>query len=407
MGRKLRRVAFIAHALLEGQLSTALITERLKECGLSWPRSGETPGCIRWWSFPLAGPNGLVWVDFYIVPLLAPAFMGALKEGLAYQYVEEVALAAISEAQTDGVHLTLGWGAGTKNATTHGVSFLQKHPGLENISSTHGDAGTAQLVLEGLHQAGVNRGFRIAIIGANGVTGDAISRAVTRMTPQPESILLVGRNDDPGESRRLERLITLRNRVIETVGHHTEVVVHQDKSAACREHGSNFVVVATTADMMTLNPEDVAEGALVFDMTTPSACKPHPGWTGRKVLLSGCGEMPQSMLPQGFGQLAGRRHDDIGAGGVRVVWGCAIETFLRAAYGWEGHLSGLQIPLDALEWCHAHFKMAGIMPQPPRELVQHHVQPGQAQYEPLSWSRVREFVTNSNIARRRQLRRQA
>lgn len=382
-------MAFIAHALMPDYLSTALIGERLKEYGRAWPGSGENPGYIRWWSFPVVGPRP-VWVDFYIIPLLAGAFMKAHADGSAYGYAEAVALAAIAEAQQDEVELTIGWGAATKNATGHGEKFLARYPNLPKVNSTHGDAGTAQLVIEGLRQAGVKRGSRVAVIGANGVTGDAISRAVVGM--EPASILLVGRSDDPGQTRRHERLVALREKVLQTVGSGTEVIVDQDKAHACLQQGSDVVIVATTADMMTLNPGDVPTGALVMDMTTPSACRPDPQWEGRMVLTAGCGEMTNGFLKAGFGLLGGRRHDDVGAGGRRVMWGCALETFARATCGWQGHLAGVKepIPLDALEWCHYHFNQLGIHPQPPLQFGR-----------PLSWSAVRRFVSDAAAARKR------
>ncbi|MEK7643807.1 MAG: hypothetical protein AAB390_00705, partial [Patescibacteria group bacterium] len=288
-------MAFIAHGLLSGYLSTALISERLREYGREWPGSGEDPGSIRWFGFPVVGPEP-VWVDFYIIPLLAGAFMKALKKGLAYGYAEAVALAAIAEAQTDGVPLTIGWGAGTKNATGHGADFLEQHPEFAGVvNSTHGDAGTAQLVLQMIKAAGVKPGARLAIIGASGVTGGAISRGVVAL--KPSSILLVGHSDDPGQTRRRDRLVALRDEVQQTVGKDTEVVIHQDKAHACLEHRSQVVVVATTADLMVLDPQDVPTGALILDMTTPSACRPAPGWNGRMVLTAGCGEPPDAILP--------------------------------------------------------------------------------------------------------------
>ncbi len=389
---KIPRVAFVAHALLPGYSSTALIEQRLHELGRDcWPGSGEDPGWIKWFSFPVCPPSQSsgqpIWVDFYVIPVLAPRFLKAVVAGQAYNWAEEVALAAISEAQADGVELTLGWGALTKLATNHGQLFLEKHPELSGqFNSTHGDAGTALLVTEGLMRAGVEPGCRVAVMGANGAIGDAVSRVITTVI-QPESILLVGKADRPGETKNLSRLEELKSRVRGHVrGGATEVAIHQDKTRACRDHRSDVVVVATTG--MDLSPREVPVGALVMDMTTPAACQLDPSWGGHLVLTAGCGEFSPEVLPSGFGNIGGRRLIDAGAGGPRIIWGCTGETIARAVFGWRGHLAGTAIPMDALEWCSDHFERLGLVSQPPLSFN-----------NPISWSRVREFVQFSRSAR--------
>ncbi len=383
---KIPRVAFIAHALMPDYLSTALIDQRLRELGLDWPESGEDPGWINWFSFPVcprpASGGQPVWVDFYIIPVLASRFFKAVVGGQAYKWAEEVALAAISEAQADGVELTVGWGALTKLATNHGQLFLEKHPELngQQFNSTHGDAGTALLVTEGLVRAGVQPGCRVAVVGANGAIGDAASRAITAAL-QPENIVLVGKADRPGEKKNLSRLEELQQRVKNHVRNgSTEVAIHQDKTSAC--HSSEVVIVATTG--MNLSPKEVPVGALVMDMTTPAACQPDRGWSGHLVLTAGCGEFSPEALPWGFGNIGGSQLQDVGAGGPRVIWGCTGETIARAVFGWRGHLAGTVIPIDALEWCNNHFKRLGFVSQPPLNFN-----------NPITWSRVGEFVTAS------------
>jgi len=387
-----RRVAFVAHALLPGYLSTDLIDARLKELGQNWPGQGESPGFIKWLQFPVVPPSGSglvpVRVDFYIVPVLAPDFLGASKDGRAYQWSSRVALAAIRGADSEGASLTVGWGAMTKVATSHGRDFLNKDAeGLPPFSSTHGDSGTAALVLETVRLAGFQPGFRVAIIGANGAIGDVVSRSITAL--RPESILLVGKGDRLGETKNLSRLQELQGRVESCVqsGQRTQVHVHQDKTTACHDHGSNLVIVATTG--MELSPSDIPVGAVVLDMTTPAACAPHPEWQGRLVLTSGCGEFEPAVVPRGFGQVAGQRVSDVGMGS-RVIWGCTGETIARAASEWWGHVSGAQIPLDEVEWCLKHFPRLGFHPQPALSFGQ-----------PTTWSSVREFVRTATSMRGR------
>ncbi|MCX6779725.1 MAG: hypothetical protein NT034_00915 [Candidatus Magasanikbacteria bacterium] len=374
--KKWPRVAFIAHALLDGYLSTDLIGQRLDIMGKNWPRDGETPEAINWFSFPVIPTDGMgqpVWVDFYIIPVLAGDFMAACGDGRAYKWAEEVALTAIMEAKKDKVHLTLGWGALTKVATRHGEKFLQENPWVKTdpfVSTTHGDAGTAALVLETIRRAGLHKGFHVAVIGANGAIGDVVARALPRLNP--ESILLVGK---PGESSAT-RLHELRARV----EGNCEVKIHQNKSTACHENRSDLVIVATTG--MDLVPSEIPSGALVLDMTTPSACSEHPDWkSDRLVLTSGCGQFDDLALPESFGQFSGNILKDVGAGGHHVLWGCTMETIARAVFGWRGHLAGQKIPLDAVEWCDNYFQYLRIAPQPPVSFGDHH-----------SWSAVHAFV---------------
>lgn len=370
------RVVFVAHALLYGYLSTDLIGQRLDAMGKNWPQGGETPEAINWFSFPVIPTDGVgqsVWVDFIIIPVLADEFMTACSDGRAYKWAEEVALTAIMEAKRDKVHLTLGWGALTKVATRHGQKFLEENPWVKTdpfVSTTHGDSGTAALVLEIIRLAGFEKGFRVAVIGANGAIGDVVARALPSL--HPESIMLVGK---AGESSA-NRLHELRARV----HGECEVRVHQNKSTACHEHRSNLVIVATTG--MDLVPSEIPTGALVLDMTTPAACHEHPDWnTNRMVLTSGCGQLADGILPESFGSLNGKTLMDVGAGGHHVLWGCTGETIARAVYSWRGHLAGTKIPLDAVAWCDTHFQSLRVAPQPPVSF-----------WEGLSWSDVHAFV---------------
>lgn len=382
--RNWARVAFIAHALLPDALSSRLISQKLQENGLPILASGQQPGAyLRWLEFPVVPRQGQgqpVWVDFYIIPLHARDYLAALKTGQAYRWAEEVALAAIAEAAADGVSLTLGWGALTKLATGHGEKFLAAHPDLAaKFSSTHGDAGTTALTLEAVRSAGFQQGFRAAVIGANGAIGEAISRELVRLSPS--SIALVGKPDQPGEMAKLERLERLRKEVLAAVpvGQHVDVLVSQDKATACINHHSQAVIVATTG--MELVPEEIPSGAVVFDITTPPACRPHRGWQGRLVLTDGCGELPELLIPRGFGMVGGSVCYNVGAGGVRVLWGCTLETIARAVLNETGHVIGPNIPSAVVRKAGEMNRTMGIKPQQPVQFDQS-----------LDWYIVRAFT---------------
>lgn len=362
----LPRVAFIANALLDGYESTKQITCRLHQLGRTWPKAGEDPGYIRWFSFPVVHHEGLrrrvAWVDFYIIPVLAPDFAAAIPSGLAYAWSEKVALDAIEEADRAGVELTIGWGAAVKSATDHGRLFVERHPELESwVSSTHGDAGTAALVIETLRIAGIRPGFRAAVIGANGAIGDLVSRALVDLSPK--SILLVGKKgkSDEATARNFERLNELRSRI-----RHDSINVQLDKSVACLDDKSEVVIVATHG--MQLSPNEVPEGALVLDLCTPAACAPNLDWSKQIVLTSGCGELPEAILPYGFGVDTGAVIWDIGAGAHgparRVLWGCTDEAIARGLFGIKGHLVGQDIDYEEIKHATGLLKRMGCVPQP-------------------------------------------
>lgn len=374
------RVAFVAHALLPGYRSTALIDARLNELQLPWATSGSDPPPMGWFSFPVVAQNGHAhhaWVDFYIVPILAPQFLQAVGTGDAYRWVERVALASAMEAGADNTSLTVGWGALTKNATDHGRLFLERHAAFP-VATTHGDAGTAAFVLETLRLAGVRPGFRVTVIGANGAIGDLVSRTLPQLRPQ--NIMLVGKQDKAGLTTNRDRLERLRAEVLASPGgDSTQVYTHLDKSRACLDHDTDVVIVATNG--MSLRPLELPPGALVLDLCTPAACTPSGDWS-QLVLTSGCGQIPEGMLPEGFGTIVGNQITDCGAGGERVLWGCTIETIVHSLTRRRGHVAGQSIPISELAWCSEHFTRFGITPQPPTMF-------GRS----LEWGEVREFVS--------------
>jgi hypothetical protein len=391
VSRELPRAVFIAHALLPGDLSTSCFSDRLEEHELTWPTErARDPGYVRWLSFPFVPRTGSraqpVWVDFYMVPVLAPTFLRALKSP-APEWVERIAGHAIVEAEADDVPLTVGWGALTKMATGHGAGFLARYPqvgALSKVSTTHGDAGTTALVLEMLRLAELPRGGRIAILGAAGAIGDLVARSLGPL--EPSRVVLVGRADAEGEDVKRRALEEVAARVRPAMPS-AEVQVEQDKATACLRHRCHVVIVATSG--MNLDPEEIPAGALVIDLTTPAACQPHPGWRSRLVLRGGSGQFQglEAALPHGFGRILGKPRIDIGGGGPWSIWGCTIETIARASAGVFGHSVGLPIPADDLRLCRQLFDELRIAPPPPETFGQR-----------VSWRDVRAFVRSQSPA---------
>ncbi len=369
-----RRVAFIAHALLPPYLSSKLIEKVLRREGRDWPKAQEEPGFIKWLSFPVLAPQGShgsnVWCDFYIIPVFADRFLQAVNSGEAYVWVDDLVKKAIQEAEADNTPLWIGWGALVKNAVRHGNEFLGRHPELRNghsIYTTHGDAGTVALTLKALEKSGVGVKDTVAVIGANGAIGAALARCLPSFL-SPRKLVLIGKPDKPGESKNLNRLEELAAEVRECAQGKTTILIHQDKSRACLALNANVVVITTIG--MRFHPTEVPKGALIVDVTTPSACAPGHDWSNQFVMLAGCGQFQEQSLPEGFKDTLNRPLKDIGAavseiGGERVIWGCTGETVAQAMFGYRYHAVGQHMEISAVLRAMGWFKKLSFEPQPP------------------------------------------
>lgn len=382
------RVAFVAHALLPNHRSSKLIDERLEDLGLTWPKPGDDPGFIKWFSFPVVPRKvGLVpvWVDFYIVPVMGPAFFAATGgDNPAYGWAEAAAIDALQRARLAQVPLTIGWGAFTKNATDHGTLFLHQLGGLQRlVSTTNGDPGTTHFVLDLIRRSGFKPGFRVAVVGASGVIGELLARSLPRFSP--ERIVLIGKPDKDGATKNLDRLTATAREIVLPGG---QVFTSQNALTACREHEANLVIVATNGDIGTADgvfpPTAVWPGTVVLDITTPAACRPDPLWENMLVLTAGSGRIDPTILPEGFGQHRGKQLIDVGGGGPYSLWGCTDEAILRPIMGWRGHVAGKHGPLHELDWCAEAAEQVGMQAADPLSFG-----------ESLHWDMVRSFVNHT------------
>lgn len=380
-------VLFFAHALLPGELSTEHIDKKLNKLGKPWIGSLEdSHEPILWLSFPVVPPAHLpdlnvVNVEFYIFPLLAEHFFEDVKRRRSFGPVQQGISCILEGATTKGFHPYLGFGALTKNATGHGERFskyyMEEDPGMLNkYSSTHGDAGTVALLLEALDYAGITgSGAKIAVLGATGAIGNVLSQMLTDISPS--KLVLIARNKVRLD--RLSKKIRLRSSAVEVV---TKIEKgHEISSDICHKEDVNVVIVATTG--VRVYPSDIPKNSIVFDITTPSACRPEDDWGDTLVLRAGCGEFDNpTVIPEGFGPNGSGAEWDIGAGGENVMWGCALETICRAVSGsTSSHVCGKDIPVSEVWWCIRKFRDLSIKPQSP---VQFGV--------PTSWGKVRNYV---------------
>lgn len=359
------RVAFIAHALLPGYVSTAIIDRRLEELSRSCLREGIPPTeaqYIRWWNteFVPIGVGGAhpVHLDFDIIPLFAPDVLRLYRGNseVAYQVAAEVAECEMDGALSGGSPVVIGWGALTKNLTDHGTRFLEREPPLDpnQVSTNHGDAGTTALTLMAMERLQVKPGKTICIMGASGVIGSALARTVGRLF-SPHKIVLVGRKQTD-----------LLRISMEIEGSAPVIVVDTNYETAANTHDADVVLVATSG--LQYDPENFPYECLILDICTPAACDPGKAWGGRVVLAAGCGILPEAFLPNGLATMNGKRLDDVGAGGKNhtknTLWGCTCECIAQASFRVREHVVGPITEKQVLRARH-WFEQLGIEPQRP------------------------------------------
>ncbi|MBH41155.1 MAG: hypothetical protein CL685_00385 [Candidatus Magasanikbacteria bacterium] len=363
-------VCFFAHLLLRDERSTKLILEKMKRMGVLNVRSLlESHEPFLWLEFPFIPPThasglGPVNIKFYLFPVFAEHFYEDVLKEKAFGPVQRGISSIIESEISSGKHPYLGLGALTKNATGHGMGILQHYmqhdPSMvSRFSITHGDAGTAALLIEALSYAGIKGdGANIAILGATGAIGSVTAKMLAKKSPN--KMLLVGRNVD-----RLTKLSTFISE------HNPEVQVltnteseREIKSTVCIDENIQIVIVATTG--VRLLPEILPPRCVIFDTTTPSACRISDDWGDRIVIRAGCGQIDNpTVIPEGFGPNGSGSLWDIGAGGENVAWGCFLETVCRAAVGTvSSHSVGKDIPWQEVQWCKRQFGILGIHPQP-------------------------------------------
>lgn len=374
---------FVSNALTPEHLSTTLIMRRLAERGRIWPTNGNRPEPVLWLKFPVYPKSNRgkpTLVLFYIIPRDAMSFLKGVKTGEAYRWVEKTITDVVERTLRQGFPTTIGWGAFTKNATRHGEQFWDKNQELRVhpwVQSTHGDEGSVALILDAMQRAAIPSGARIVVLGGYGAIGKATALSLGPF--RPSRVTLVG---PPGQDK-LERLLAVACEVTDGLGSEVQVTVSQDMAtAAVRDH-SNVAVVATRGDQL-VGPEFFPDKCLVFDVTAPAACQPHADWgQGRMVLSAGTGWFAdRSVIPFGFGEIAGETVWNLGVGVERGLWGCTAVTIAKACFGArQQHVMGPEVPFESVSSCRRYFPLLGFEALPPTMFGRR-----------FSWDDVRAFV---------------
>ena len=246
--------------------------------------------------------------------------------------------AAVDEAVAGGAGI-VGLG-GLTSPVTNGGRLLGRRT---DIGVTNGNAFTAAIVhrqLTGLLESAP--WGRVAVIGATGSVGSAVTRLLAR-DRRAEDLLLLAR-----DGRRLSTLAAGLGAGV-TVRTATEL-------AAARE--CDIVVLLTSAADTLIGPEHLGPGAIVLDATQPRNTRPEllRQRPDVRVLDGGVVDLPGLRLHGGsMGLPAGR------------AYACLAETMLLSLAGHDGHFCLGRPTLDQVDRMQAladRFASSGFRPAP-------------------------------------------
>lgn len=215
---------------------------------------------------------------------------------------------------------TVGLGSLTASVSGGGrlaVNFVKKS-GLP-ISVTHGDTGSVVSILDCLAMTAPEVTDRIAVVGAYGIIGAALSRILCR---QERAVTLIGRN-----RAKLDKLAE----TIRAEGGRSPRTV-TDMSGV---KDADRVITVTSSAGALLTPEMVKSGAIVIDPAVPANVADDPGWRQNgNVVITNASQVRLS-------NVVGLRSDSIGTvddpDGCPVGYACLSETLVNAVVGDTDH----------------------------------------------------------------------
>jgi len=155
----------------------------------------------------------------------------------------------------------VGLGSYTVRPTEQGcwlTEALSRTPGCGQTAVTHGDAGSAAMILRVLERLNVASDATVAIVGAYGLIGSVLSRYLSR---RDHPLILVG----PSQAK----LEQLANRLVSPVMTTTDI--HRIDLA-------QVVITVTSHPGALVTPDLVSPGATVIDPSIPPNVRPDPRW---------------------------------------------------------------------------------------------------------------------------------
>jgi len=168
-------------------------------------------------------------------------------------FVKKRILETVLYAQDELKCDVIGLGALTASVTNAG-QWLIEQPGIRSLI-THGDSYAVNLVLEGISEITNRKAISllhsvVAIVGATGIIGEALSRALSSRTGE---LILVGRRID--KLKEIQTVIQQGNRNITT-----------DVGEVAR---ADIVITATSSPDALISAKHLKKGAIVYEVAQP------------------------------------------------------------------------------------------------------------------------------------------
>ncbi len=188
-------------------------------------------------------------MEGYIILIWLTGSQMMSGQGFVRERILEVVLYAQDELECE----VIGLGALTASVTKAG-NWLIDQPGIKpETVITHGDSYAVSLTLEGVSEIarkfdGLSRST-VAIVGATGIIGEALSRA---LSGKARELILI--------ARKREKLERLQNSLLGRASIDTQI-------QAVKE--ADIVITATSWPESLINSEDLKEGAVVYEVSQP------------------------------------------------------------------------------------------------------------------------------------------
>jgi predicted amino acid dehydrogenase len=250
-----------------------------------------------------------------IAVLLTAKQMVSLPLPFVRQRILDAVLYAQNHMGVEGI----GLGAYTAPLTAGG-RWLANHPAV-NIWVTHGDSYAVALTLEGIEKVAnlKNLDFRtvkIAIVGAYGLIGEALSQILIKKSEVCDRLILIG--------RKKERFARLSKKV----GGNLNGAKISDNLADARK--ADLIIAATTGETAILKSEHLKRGAIVYDISQPINLRPDV-----------CAERPDIIRVDGtYAQINGIELNFEMGPPKGATFGCLAETIMQALTGDKNHHVG-------------------------------------------------------------------
>jgi fatty aldehyde-generating acyl-ACP reductase len=161
--------------------------------------------------------------------------------------------------QSKGEHLVVGLGALTAPITRQGQDLMNRFNG-HPVSITTGNAYTAFITIKSIEQLAQIRGVdlrnvTIAILGASGSVGGAVSRHFGKMGC---NLILIARN--------INKLNRLKDDIVSNGGIPERVLTSNNINDLKK---AKVIIVTTSSSQVLIKPEHCATNAIIYDDTQP------------------------------------------------------------------------------------------------------------------------------------------